>query len=151
MISVNTSIRDWKQRARSLKRDVRALYLANRDPRMPWYAKLLGGVILAYALSPIDLIPDFIPVLDDLILLPAGILLLLQLIPAEVMEEYRIKAENPELRISGNWLFWAVCCLALALGHRAQHSLYLPLVFQVPLDSVNLGCYCECESGRRTG
>ena len=108
MISVNTSIRDWKQRTRSLKRDVRALYLAKRDPRMPWYAKLLGGVILAYALSPIDLIPDFIPVLgylDDLILLPAGILLLLQLIPAEVMEEYRIKAENPELRISGNWLF----------------------------------------------
>ncbi len=78
MISVKTSIRDWKQRTRSLKRDVRALYLAKRDPRMPWYAKLLGGVILAYALSPIDLIPDFIPVLgylDDLILLPAGILL----------------------------------------------------------------------------
>ena len=100
-------------------------------PSYALYAKLLGGVILAYALSPIDLIPDFIPVLgylDDLILLPAGILLLLQLIPAEVMEEYRIKAENPELRISGE----LVCCLALALGHRAQHSLYVPLVFQVP-------------------
>jgi len=82
---------------------------------MPWYAKLLGGVILAYALSPIDLIPDFIPVLDDLILLPAGILLLLQLIPAEVMEEYRIKAENPELRISGNWLFGLLVVVLLWL------------------------------------
>jgi uncharacterized membrane protein YkvA (DUF1232 family) len=66
VISVKTSIRDWKQRTRSLKRDVRALYLAKRDPRMPRYAKLLGGVILAYALSPIDLIPDFIPVLGYL-------------------------------------------------------------------------------------
>jgi uncharacterized membrane protein YkvA (DUF1232 family) len=135
VISVKTRIRDWKQRTKSLKRDVRALYLAKRDPRMPWYAELLGGVILACALSPIDLIPDFIPVLgylDDLILLPAGILLLLQLIPAEVMEEYRIKAENPELRISGNWLFGLFVVLLCALGHRAQHSLYVLLVFQVP-------------------
>ncbi len=128
MISVNTSIRDWRQRARSLKRDVRALYLAKRDPRMPWYAKLVGGVILAYALSPIDLIPDSIPVLgylDDLILLPAGILLLLQLIPAEVMEEYRTKAENPELRISGNWLFGLFVALLwlLAIG-LSIHFMY---------------------------
>ena len=96
---------------------------------MPWYAKLFGGVILAYAFSPIDLIPDFIPVLgylDDLILLPAGILLLLQLIPAEVMEEYRIKAENPELRISGNWLFGlfvVVLLWLLAIG-LSIHFIY---------------------------
>jgi len=96
----------------------------------------LGGVILAYALSPIDLIPDFIPVLgylDDLILLPAGILLLLQLIPAEVMEEYRIKAEKSRTQDLWELVIWAVCCLALALGHWAQHSLYVSLVFQVPL------------------
>jgi len=129
VINVKTSFRDWKQRTRSLKRDVRALFFAKRDPRMPWYAKLLGGVILAYALSPIDLIPDFIPVLgylDDLILLPAGILLLLQLIPAEVMEEYRIKAENPELRISGNWLFGlfvVVLLWLLAIG-LSIHFIY---------------------------
>ncbi len=95
---------------------------------MPWYAKLLGGVILAYALSPIDLIPDSIPVLgylDDLILLPAGILLLLQLIPAEVMEEYRIKAENLELRISGNWLFglFVVLLWLFAIG-LSIHFMY---------------------------
>ncbi len=101
---------------------------AKRDSRMPWYANLLGGVILAYAFSPIDLIPDFIPVLgylDDLILLPAGILLLLQLIPAEVMEEYRIKAENPELRISGNWLFglFVVLLWLLAIG-LSIHFMY---------------------------
>jgi len=89
---------------------------------------LLGGVILAYALSPIDLIPDSIPVLgylDDLILLPAGILLLLQLIPAEVMEEYRTKAENPELRISGKWLFGLFVALLwlLAIG-LSIHFMY---------------------------
>ncbi len=80
---------------------------------------------MAYALSPIDLIPDFIPVLDDLILLPAGILLLLQLIPAEVMEEYRIKAENPELRISRNWLFglFVVLLWLLAIG-LSIHFIY---------------------------
>ena len=87
-----------------------------------------GGVILAYALSPIDLIPDSIPVLgylDDLILLPAGILLLLQLIPAEVMEEYRTKAENPELRISGNWFFGLFVALLwlLAIG-LSIHFMY---------------------------
>ncbi len=153
MISVNTSIRDWKQRTRSLKRDVRALYLAKRDPRMPWYAKLLGGVILAYAFSPIDLIPDFIPVLgylDDLILLPAGILLLLQLIPAEVMEEYRIKVK---IQNSGSLGIGYLGCLLSCFGSWPSGSAFTLSTagFSGPLDSVNLGCYCECESGRRTG
>ena len=74
-------LRGW---ARDIKRDVHALYLSARDPRVPWYAKAVAVVVAAYALSPIDLIPDFIPVLgylDDLILVPLGILLAVRLIP----------------------------------------------------------------------
>lgn len=93
----------WKERARALKREVAALGLAYRDPRTPWYAKAWALVVLAYALSPIDLIPDFIPVLgyvDDLILLPLGIALALRLIPAEVMEQARQTATKSE----GGWV-----------------------------------------------
>jgi uncharacterized membrane protein YkvA (DUF1232 family) len=82
-------LRDW---ARVIKRDIHALYLASRDPRVPWYAKALAIVVAGYALSPIDLIPDFIPVLgylDDVILVPLGVLLVIRLIPPEVMTEHR--------------------------------------------------------------
>ena len=84
-----------KQWARTIKRDVIALWIAARDPRVPWYAKALAATIAAYALSPIDLIPDFIPVLgylDDLVILPAGILLVVRLIPAPLMAEFREQA-----------------------------------------------------------
>jgi uncharacterized membrane protein YkvA (DUF1232 family) len=73
-----------KRWAGTLKRDVHALYLASRDPRVPWYAKAIGIAVAAYAASPIDLIPDFIPVigyLDDLIIVPLGIALVIRLIP----------------------------------------------------------------------
>lgn len=83
--------------ARALKRDVIALQLAARDPRVPWYAKLLAAAVAAYALSPIDLIPDFIPVLgylDDLIIVPAGIWLAIRLVPPTVMAEHRAAAAN---------------------------------------------------------
>jgi uncharacterized membrane protein YkvA (DUF1232 family) len=82
----------WKQWARIVKRDAHALFLAARDPRVPWYAKFLAIVVAAYALSPIDLIPDFIPVLgyvDDLIIVPAGIALVIRLIPADIMAQHR--------------------------------------------------------------
>lgn len=82
--------------ARAIKRDVHALWLAARDPRTPWYARALAVALAAYALSPIDLIPDFVPVLgylDDAILLPLGILLAIRLVPAEVMAECRARAE----------------------------------------------------------
>ena len=75
-----------RDRAKKLKTETRALYLAGRDPRTPWYARLLAAVVVAYALSPIDLIPDFIPVLgylDDLVLVPLGIALAIKMIPAE--------------------------------------------------------------------
>ena len=85
----------WREQARKLKQDVVAIALATRDPRVPWYAKALGACIIAYALSPIDLIPDFVPVvgyLDDLVLVPLGLLLLVRLIPAPVMAEHRAAA-----------------------------------------------------------
>ena len=81
-----------KFRARALKREVFAIYLAARDPRTPWYAKGLVFLIVAYALSPIDLIPDFIPVLgylDDLIIIPGGIWLAIRMVPPEVLKEAR--------------------------------------------------------------
>ena len=89
-------IKQLKQQARQLKRDVHALYFACQDSRMPWYAKLIAAIVVAYALSPIDLIPDFIPILgylDDLILVPLGIALLLKLIPPIVMAEARRRAD----------------------------------------------------------
>ena len=87
-------IKAW---ARDLKRDSHAVYLASRDPRVPWYAKALAVAVAAYALSPIDLIPDFIPVigyLDDLIIVPLGIWLVVRLIPDEVMVECRTRANE---------------------------------------------------------
>src|SRR5689334_2363581 len=85
-----------KMWARGLKRDVYAIYLAARDPRTPWYARVAAMLVAAYALSPIDLIPDFVPVLgylDDLLIVPLGILLVVRLIPAEVLAEHRVTAE----------------------------------------------------------
>ena len=84
-----------KQHTRTLKKEIIAIYLAASDPRMPWYAKAIALITVAYALSPIDLIPDFIPVLgylDDLIIVPAGIALAIRLIPAEVLAEARAQA-----------------------------------------------------------
>jgi uncharacterized membrane protein YkvA (DUF1232 family) len=84
-----------RQRARALKRETYALYLAYRDPRTPWFARVVAACVVAYAFSPIDLIPDFVPLLgylDDLILVPLGIALALRLIPAEVMAESRARA-----------------------------------------------------------
>jgi uncharacterized membrane protein YkvA (DUF1232 family) len=93
-----TSLKVWAAKAR---RDVVALWIAAFDPRTPWHAKLVAGAVAAYALSPIDLIPDFIPVLgylDDLIIVPLGILLAVRLIPETLMQEYRQEA----LRRAGN-------------------------------------------------
>jgi uncharacterized membrane protein YkvA (DUF1232 family) len=87
-----SSLREW---ARSIKRDAYAVYLAARDPRTPWYVKILAGCAAAYALSPIDLIPDFIPVLgyiDDVVIVPLGILAVVKLIPPELMAEHRAAA-----------------------------------------------------------
>jgi uncharacterized membrane protein YkvA (DUF1232 family) len=91
----NQRARGWKARVAALRNESYALYLASRDPRTPWYAKLLVAGVVAYAVSPIDLIPDFIPVLgqlDDMILLPIGIALAIRLVPSAVLEEKRAQA-----------------------------------------------------------
>lgn len=94
---MNKTIDNWKGRARQLKREVYALYLAAKDTRTPWYARIFAACVVGYAFSPIDLIPDFIPVLgylDDLILVPLGIWLVLRMIPADVLAESRVRAQE---------------------------------------------------------
>ncbi|MDR7536983.1 MAG: YkvA family protein [Armatimonadota bacterium] len=86
-----------KDRARTLKREAYALYIAARDPRVPWYAKAFLGLVVAHTFSPIDLIPDFIPVLgylDDLVITPLGIVVALKMIPPAVIVEARQQAEE---------------------------------------------------------
>jgi uncharacterized membrane protein YkvA (DUF1232 family) len=111
----------WQERVRNLKRDVVAIAFAVRDPRVPWYAKAVGACVVAYALSPIDLIPDFVPVLgylDDLVLVPLGLLLVLRLIPADILAEHRVAAaavvERPVSR-AGAAVVIVVWVLAAAL------------------------------------
>jgi uncharacterized membrane protein YkvA (DUF1232 family) len=87
----------WRQRARALKRDTYALSLVARDARVPWYTKALALALVGYALSPLDLIPDFVPIigfLDDLILVPRGILLTLRLTPRDVLADCRAQAQD---------------------------------------------------------
>jgi len=120
----------WRERARKLKQDVVAVALAMRDPRVPWYAKALGACVVAYALSPIDLIPDFIPVigyLDDLVLVPLGLLLMLRLIPAEVLAEHRAAAASlAECPVSyaGAAGVIVVWLLSLALAAYWTHRIF---------------------------
>lgn len=123
-----------KQWAKSVKRDAHAIYVAARDPRTPWYAKALALSEAGYALSPIDLIPDFIPILgylDELIVLPLGILAVVKLIPPEVMAECRAAAdavaEKPVSRTAAIVivLLWSVSIaltgwLALSIGVRER-------------------------------
>ncbi len=90
-------IERWKERARELQAEIYALYLAYKDPRVPWYARVFAACVVGYAFSPIDLIPDPIPVLgylDDLLLVPLGIKLALAMIPAQVLAESRDKARE---------------------------------------------------------
>jgi len=112
-----------KQWARDIKRDVVALYIAGRDPRTPWHAKAVAFAIAVYALSPIDLIPDFIPILgylDDLVIVPLGILLAVYLIPADLMAEFR-RAASERGRMPAHLLgaafiigVWSVGLLAIS-------------------------------------
>lgn len=97
-----------KNKARLLKTEVYAIYLAYKDPRVPWYARIFAVCVVGYAFSPIDLIPDPIPVigyLDDLILVPLGIFLVLKMIPKEVMAECREQARVVMLKDKPvNWI-----------------------------------------------
>ena len=107
--------RSWKTKSKQLRSEVYALYLASKHPRTPWYAKTFAVLIVGYALSPIDLIPDIIPVvgyLDDLIIVPAGIALLIKMIPEEVLEECREKARFQSMsKKRRNWIAATVIVL----------------------------------------
>ncbi len=101
-------LESWKRRAQALRADTYALYLAYRDPRTPWYAQLFAALVVGYAFSPVDLIPDFVPFLgylDDLVLVPLGVLLALKMIPPDVWAESRQRAR--EEMISGRPVRWA--------------------------------------------
>jgi uncharacterized membrane protein YkvA (DUF1232 family) len=123
-------LREW---AREIKRDVAALYLAARDPRVPWYAKAVALAVAAYALSPIDLIPDFIPVigyLDDLIIVPLGIVLAVRLIPADILAEHRAAAAKAGERPTNHtaafvivaiWIGLALVAVGVALRYFEAH------------------------------
>jgi uncharacterized membrane protein YkvA (DUF1232 family) len=106
-----------KQKAHYLKMQTLTLYFASRDPRTPWYAKVLAGLVVAYAFSPIDLIPDFIPVLgllDDLILLPAGITLAIRLIPKDAFEDAKRKSVEQTSKPVTRW--FVVVIVGIWLG-----------------------------------
>jgi uncharacterized membrane protein YkvA (DUF1232 family) len=113
-MTILSSIKLW---ARAIKRDVVALWIAARDPRVPWHAKVAAGAVAAYALSPIDLIPDFIPVLgylDDVIIVPLGILLAVRLVPAPLMAALREQAIRLEGRPKSYWAMAAIVAIWLA-------------------------------------
>jgi uncharacterized membrane protein YkvA (DUF1232 family) len=121
----------WKQRARQLKKETYAIYIACKDPRVPWYARVFAGFVVAYAFSPIDLIPDVIPILgylDDLVLVPLGIILVLKMIPPAVLAECRDKAEaamnqgKPTTRIAAIVIvaIWLLLGILLIIWVRAM-------------------------------
>lgn len=111
-----------------------ALYLAYKHPRTPWYAKALAALIIGYALSPIDLIPDFIPVigyLDDFIIVPAGIALLIKIIPRDVLEECRAKARSDFSEGKPkNWIAAIIIVLIWLFALYLILSLIWPLIFR---------------------
>jgi uncharacterized membrane protein YkvA (DUF1232 family) len=123
------NVKWWKQRARELSAQTYALYLAYRDPRTPWYAKVFAALIVGYVFSPIDPIPDFIPgvgLLDEMVVVPIGVLLAAKMIPREVMDECREKArevaegEKPVSRVAAVvvvavWLLCGALAVFLAL------------------------------------
>jgi uncharacterized membrane protein YkvA (DUF1232 family) len=136
---------NWLQTwARSIKRDVHALYPAARDPRVPWYAKLTAACVAVYALSPVDLIPDFVPVLgylDDLIVVPLGIMLAVRMIPADLMAEHRAAAlaqERPKSKVGAAAIvvIWIAGAVFMAwLGYRYFSTDPVPI-------GMNFGIIC---------
>ena len=112
----------WKQHARQLRAEAYALYLSYRDPRVPWYARLYAAFVVGYILSPIDPIPDFIPLvgyLDELLLLPVFVALARRMIPAEVLAEHRATAQSATFGTRKHWIAAAIVVLvwiAVAVG-----------------------------------
>ncbi len=121
----------WKQAARRLKQETLALYLACRDPRTPWYAKALAAAVVGYAFSPLDLIPDSIPVLgylDDLVLVPIGVAMAVRMIPPAVMRDCRQQAQ--ERMAEERPRNWVAAAIIVAIWLLAA-ALVFKLVVQV--------------------
>lgn len=120
------NLESWRRRARKLKTESYALYLAYRDPRVPWYAKALAALVVGYVFSPIDPIPDFIPVvglLDEMVVVPIGVAMVVKMIPPEVMAECRERAAKTEGKPTNRvaavvivvvWLFFAALAVVIA-------------------------------------
>jgi uncharacterized membrane protein YkvA (DUF1232 family) len=109
-------LESWKRRVGELKTEVYAIYLAYKDPRVPWYARIFAALVVGYAFSPIDLIPDPIPVLgylDDLVLIPLGIALAIKMIPPDVLTECREKAR--EVMRQGNPVNWLAAAFIIII------------------------------------
>ncbi len=120
----------WRQRVEAIKRDTIAVYFAARDKRTPWGAKVFAGLVVSYVLSPIDLIPDFIPVLgylDDLILVPIGLWVAISMIPDEVMVECRARAATPVARPVSRLAAVAIMLVWIAAMAAAAWMLYRSL------------------------
>lgn len=117
-----------KTMAKKLKANLMVLYLAYRDPRVPLVTKIFAICVVAYAFSPVDLIPDFIPILgylDDLILVPLGIYIALRLYPKEVLEEYRTKVEEQrKLGKPKNWIT-GILIIAVWIGFAVWSGWYI--------------------------
>jgi uncharacterized membrane protein YkvA (DUF1232 family) len=124
------NLEGWKRRARQLSAQTYALYLAYRHPRTPWYAKIFAALIVGYVFSPIDPIPDFIPgvgLLDEMVVVPIAVLIAAKMIPRQVLEECRVKAqevakgEKPVNRVAAVIVVavWLLCvALAVFLATR---------------------------------
>ena len=104
-----------KERARKIKEELYAIYLAAKDKRTPWYAKAMSAITIRYTLSPLDIIPDFIPVIgffDELLIVPGLILLTIKFIPPKVLKEYKVKIEKEGCpRLKPNWIFTCIISL----------------------------------------
>lgn len=132
MSSANGLLHRLKEKTRGLRREVFVMYLALQHPRTPWFAKVLACCVIAYALSPIDLIPDPIPVLgllDDVLLVPLGVLAVRKLIPVEVLEECRAEAAHVEVPRAWRWAggtiiasLWLGCLILMGMWIRASIS-----------------------------
>ena len=125
-------VQAWRGRLRALERETYALLLACRDGRTPWYAKLSAGAVVACVFSPIDLIPDFIPVLgllDDFLIVPLGVVLVRSMVPADVMEDCRVRADA--VTAGEKPVFWAAAVAIVAvwagLGYFAYRVLWAAL------------------------
>lgn len=121
-----------RKRARGLKQEVYALYLAARDPRTPWHARALASLVAAYALSPLDLIPDFVPVLghlDDLVIVPLGVFIALKMVPPQVMADARKRSEEllsqgKPISLAGAVLVIAFWLLVIAVVLRSMAEIF---------------------------